>query len=257
MGRVVSRGWRIEYDVVGAGPVVVLVAGLSMWRHQWIEFGYVAALADEFRVVSVDPLGHGDSDRPHTPGAYHSAGVAADIVAVLDAEEVSTAVVWGFSAGAQIALGVASIAPSRVLAAVCGGGGWRNEAVAEAEWCHPLADLVRSPGGLQQFWAHVGFDDPDRVRTALARNDADAIAAALEGGTSWRPDYDALLLPILSYKGDEEQLEYNDALMERLGADRHVLPHAGHMDCFERTEEVLGFVRPFLRTCAVHGPRRP
>lgn len=247
MRQVLSRGYPIAYDVAGSGPTVLLVAGLSMWRGQWSDLGYVAALSDEFRVVSVDPLGHGDSAKPHDSGAYYSAEVAADVVAVLDAEEVSMAVLWGFSAGAQIALGVASIAPERVRGVVCGSGGWRNEPVAELSWCQPIVEVLRSPGGLEQFWAHVGFDDPEQVRYALGRNDADAIASAIEGSTTWRPDYDRLQVPILSYRGDQEQLDHNDALMRQLGAECHIIPNADHMDCFNRQATVVELVRPFLR----------
>ena len=49
------RGVWIGYDVDGSGPTVLLVAGLTMWRQQWVGAGYVARLAGEFTVISVDP----------------------------------------------------------------------------------------------------------------------------------------------------------------------------------------------------------
>ena len=240
------RGARIVYDVDGSGPAVLLVAGLTMWRRQWVDAGYVARLTGEFTVISVDPLGHGDSAKPHESAAYHADEIAADLVAVLDAESVSTAVVWGFSAGAQIALGVASIAPGRISAVVCGSGGWRNEATAEAAWCQPIVELLRGPNGLKRFWSEVGFTDPEAVSEALRHNDARAIAAALEGSTGWRPKYRKLRVPVLGYRGGREDLDLNDALMVRLGADTYVLPDAGHLDSFNRSDDVLELVLPFL-----------
>lgn len=244
---VTSRGFRIVYDVDGSGPTVLLLAGLTMWRQQWVDAGYVTRLADEFQLIRVDPLGHGDSAKPHEPALYHSEEIASDVVSVLDQEAVQTAILWGFSAGAQIALGVASVAPSCVAAVICGSGGWRNEPVAEAAWCQPIAELMRSPGGLEQFWATLGFTAPEAVEEALARNDAPAVAAALEGSAGWRPDYDHLRVPILSYGGDREDLDHNDRLMARLGAAVHVLPNAGHLDCFSRVDTVLDVVLPFIR----------
>lgn len=244
---VTARGFRIVYDVDGSGPTVLLLAGLTMWRQQWVDAGYVDRLADQFQLIRVDPLGHGDSAKPHDPSLYHSDEIASDVVAVLDQEAVHTAIIWGFSAGGQIALGVASVAPSRVAAVICGSGGWRNEPVAEAAWCQPIAELMRSPGGLGQFWATLGFTAPEAVEEALAHNDALAVAAALEGSTGWRPEYDQLRVPILSYSGDHEDLDHNDRLMARLGAAVHVLTNAGHLDCFSRIDTVLDVVLPFIR----------
>jgi pimeloyl-ACP methyl ester carboxylesterase len=244
---ITPRGFRIVYDVDGSGPTVLLLAGLTMWRQQWVDAGYVARLADEFQLIRVDPLGHGDSAKPHDPALYHSAEVASDLVSVLDEEAVRTAILWGFSAGAQTALGAASIAPGRVAAVICGSGGWRNEPVAEAAWCQPIVELLRSPRGLERFWAAGGFTDAEAVERALAHNDAAAVAAVLEGSTGWRPDYDQLRMPILSYRGDHEDLDHNDRLMARLGAAVHILPNAGHLDCFSRIDTVLDVVHPFIR----------
>jgi pimeloyl-ACP methyl ester carboxylesterase len=46
-------------------------------------------------VINVDPLGHGGSDAPHDADAYEAAGVTNDLVAVLEAEGVDEATVWG------------------------------------------------------------------------------------------------------------------------------------------------------------------
>jgi pimeloyl-ACP methyl ester carboxylesterase len=81
-----SRGFTINYEVRGDGPPLVLVPGTLSSAAQWELFGYVETLCDIYRVVSVDPLGHGRSDKPHDPDAYAAAGVTADLLAVLDAE---------------------------------------------------------------------------------------------------------------------------------------------------------------------------
>ena len=62
--RVMSRRWSISYSVTGSGPGLLLVPGFSQWAGQWAEAGYVDALSHRYRVVVVDPLGHGDSDKP-------------------------------------------------------------------------------------------------------------------------------------------------------------------------------------------------
>ena len=54
-----SRGFTIHYEARGAGPPLVLVPGTLSSAAQWELFGYVDMLCERYRVISVDPLGHG------------------------------------------------------------------------------------------------------------------------------------------------------------------------------------------------------
>jgi pimeloyl-ACP methyl ester carboxylesterase len=94
---VISRGYRIRYQAFGEGPVVVLLHGHPMWGDRWIDRGYVDGLQDRFRLIVPDLLGHGDSDKPHDPVAYGNPNIAADVLAILDAEGVDAAHLWGYS----------------------------------------------------------------------------------------------------------------------------------------------------------------
>ena len=86
-----SRGYQLNYIVAGDGPTLVLIPGLTQSLHRWVERGYVEHFAHLFRVIAVDPLGHGASDKPHTADAYQMADCALDVLAVLDAEGVREA----------------------------------------------------------------------------------------------------------------------------------------------------------------------
>jgi len=81
-----AEGFGLGYDVVGSGPPLVLVPGLLGSRGRWRASGYVERLADRFTVLSFDPLGHGDSDRPHDPSAYAGDRLVSQIISVLDAQ---------------------------------------------------------------------------------------------------------------------------------------------------------------------------
>jgi hypothetical protein len=87
------RGLKIHYTVDGGGPPLMLVAGTLLAIQDRRYFGYVEALAKPWRVINVDPLGHGNSDTRHDPDAYEAAGPTNDLVAVLDAEGVDKATV--------------------------------------------------------------------------------------------------------------------------------------------------------------------
>ena len=66
------------------------------------------------RVMAVARLGHGESDKPHDLAEHLEHLIVSDIVAVLDAERVDRALVWGFSMGARNAASQAVMEPTRV-----------------------------------------------------------------------------------------------------------------------------------------------
>src|SRR5438128_3717827 len=118
---VVSRGFNISYRTEGSGAPLLLLQGWSRQADDWWEHGYVEALAKGYRVVAVDRLGHGQSDKPHDPALYLEELIVSDLVAVLDAERIEHVLVWGFSMGARNAASLAVFEPDRVAALVCGG----------------------------------------------------------------------------------------------------------------------------------------
>jgi pimeloyl-ACP methyl ester carboxylesterase len=85
-----------------SGPAIVLVHGFSQchlsWSHQ-IE----SALADEFRLVSFDLRGHGNSDKPlEAPFYREGKRWADDLAAILDAAAVDRAVAVAWSYGGRV-----------------------------------------------------------------------------------------------------------------------------------------------------------
>lgn len=107
-------GRRIAYTTYGEGPrTVVLIHGLllSQRMHQPL----ARALAERgHRVVTVDLLGHGGSDRPADMWRYSMTLYAEQVVALLDHLDVEEAVVGGTSLGANVSLEVALQAPRRL-----------------------------------------------------------------------------------------------------------------------------------------------
>jgi pimeloyl-ACP methyl ester carboxylesterase len=107
-------GQRLAYTVHGTGPrVTVLLHGLlfSQRMHERL----ADALAERGnRVVTLDLLGHGESDRPLEMWRYAMPEFAREVVALLDHLGVPEAVVLGTSLGANVALEVADAAPERL-----------------------------------------------------------------------------------------------------------------------------------------------
>jgi pimeloyl-ACP methyl ester carboxylesterase len=108
------EGRRLAYTVYGEGPrTTVLLHGLLL--SQKMHRPLARALAREGnRVVTLDLLGHGRSDRPRDMAAYSMPFFGEQVIGLLDHLEVDEAVVAGTSLGANTALEAAAAHPERV-----------------------------------------------------------------------------------------------------------------------------------------------
>ncbi len=102
---------ELETQSTGAGPAVMLVAGLGgkgrFWDHQ------VPTLAERYRVITHDHRGTGGSTRSQI--VYSAEQMAEDLVALMDALEIERAHVVGHSTGGAVGQYLALNHPDRVL----------------------------------------------------------------------------------------------------------------------------------------------
>jgi pimeloyl-ACP methyl ester carboxylesterase len=112
--RFAHGGRELAYEIYGDGPkLTVLLHGLLFSKRMHGELA--RALADRgHRVVTLDLLGHGESDRPRDMWDYSMSEFGREVVALLDHLNAEQAVVMGTSLGANVTLEVASLAPDRL-----------------------------------------------------------------------------------------------------------------------------------------------
>jgi pimeloyl-ACP methyl ester carboxylesterase len=112
------EGRRLAYEVHGAGErVVVFTHGLLMDNH--MNRGLAIDLAARgYRVVLLEFLGHGESDKPLHASEYRTDAYARQLLGLLDHLEVEEAVLGGVSLGANVSLLAAASRPDRVLGLV-------------------------------------------------------------------------------------------------------------------------------------------
>lgn len=138
------KGRRLAYREYGdrGAPPLVFTHGLLMDSRMYGKLGPTIAAAGH-RVITVDMLGHGESDQPHEMTAYSMQLFGRDVVALLDHLELPQAVVGGSSLGANVALEVATLAPGRVRALVLEMPVLENALPAAAAAFVPLALSLR------------------------------------------------------------------------------------------------------------------
>jgi 3-oxoadipate enol-lactonase len=110
MPKSTSNGIQLYYEIHGEGTPLVLIAGLGYSMWQWHKM--VPLLAEDFRVITFDNRGVGESDKP--AGPYTAQMLAADTAGLLDALNIEKAIVMGHSMGGFIAQAMALDFPQRV-----------------------------------------------------------------------------------------------------------------------------------------------
>jgi len=114
MGEFAYESHRIEYDEYGEGErLLVLVHGLLMNRRMYERLGPALARRGN-RVVCVDLLGHGRSDRPEDLRLYSMPLFARQVAGLLDHLGEEAAAIGGTSLGANVGLELAVRDPARV-----------------------------------------------------------------------------------------------------------------------------------------------
>jgi pimeloyl-ACP methyl ester carboxylesterase len=105
----------VNYDIRGAGPAAILFNHTSTSNLSWSE-RFLESLAEELTVVTPDHRGTGLSSP--TLVEFSLADLAADGIAVLDAEGIEKAVVIGTSMGGAVAQEFALKFPDRLASLV-------------------------------------------------------------------------------------------------------------------------------------------
>jgi pimeloyl-ACP methyl ester carboxylesterase len=117
-GDFLFEGNRLVFDEYGQGArPLILLPGLLLPRSMHTPLAMELAERGN-RVLVMDPLGHGDSDRPFDMTQYSFPLFAKQTLALMDHLGLDEAVIGGTSLGANIALETLVAAPERVRGAI-------------------------------------------------------------------------------------------------------------------------------------------
>ena len=179
--------YRLSYEVYGSGDrVLVWLHGLLLDAN--LSRGLARRLAAKGnRVVLLDLLGHGRSDKPRHAGPNRMDLYADQLLCLLDELGVNQVVLGGVSLGTNVSLLATVRAPEKVRGLV--------QEMPVLEWAAPAAALVFAPLLLEVHYARAGLRLVSRVASRLpasglgpldsfisaAASDPDETAAVLHG----------------------------------------------------------------------------
>jgi pimeloyl-ACP methyl ester carboxylesterase len=167
----VWNGRRLGYETYGEGNrVLVLLHGLLMDAR--LNRGLARTVAHGgHRVVLLDLLGHGASDKPVHAAEYRLDVYTEQVVALLDHLRVERAVVGGLSLGANVALHVAARHPGRVQGLIL--------EMPVLERAVPAAALTFVPALLAVHYALPAARIVSRVAAWASRGPSELVAGLL------------------------------------------------------------------------------
>jgi len=213
-----SAGVPIHYEVVGAGPPIVLVHGFSSsfegnWgQSEWVDF----LVAQDRQVVGLDCRGHGHSGKPHDPSAYEDPQMPNDVLAVMDALGLERVDLMGYSMGGAIAIILMARHPDRFNSVIVGGAGLRlgrsdpqrNEALAAAFEAADISTISDPVARRFRELAESRAHDPHSLNDADPDLHAFAAMTRRRGGTHTPEDVVAAVkhtqVPFLAVVGEKD-----------------------------------------------------
>ncbi|MGA3053446.1 MAG: alpha/beta fold hydrolase [Candidatus Korobacteraceae bacterium] len=248
-------GRKICYYDIGSGPVLVLVHGLGGDADQWAYC--FEALSATHRVVALDLLGFGRSDKPNI--TYRIAGFVEVLEGFLKALGIGRASFLGHSLGGWIVAAFALQFSDKVDSLVL------NDAAGIASGAiKPPVDLNISTRAhmremLESMFYNKTLVTDDLVDLAyslhLERGDGSTIRSVLETFSSPDEKLDhnisGLRAPTLVLWGEQDALTPLSLArnFQRLitGARLEIIPECGHCPALEKPAEFTRRVLEFLR----------
>ncbi len=188
MASFTHQGQRLSYTEFGEGPrTTVLLHGLLLSQRMQIPLAQSLASRGN-RVVTLDLLGHGRSDRPRDMWRYSMSFFGEQVIALMDHLELDEAVVAGTSLGANVALEACAHAPARVRGMIVEMPVLDNALLGCALAFTPLMVALTAGEPVMRLVSAVARAIPDTGRPFLAQVGLDTIrqdpapsAAILQG----------------------------------------------------------------------------
>ena len=239
-----NQGVRIHYEVVGAGPPLVLHHQTFGSLESWQDFGYLNALKRDRQLILMDARGHGASDKPHDPSAYSLPLRVGDVTAVLDDLGIGQTDYFGYSLGGWIGFGLARCAPLRLRSLILGG------AHPYAENMQVFRDMMpQDPGAFIAMLEKVfGPHMTPAIRARLLANDLKALLVLTQDRDSLADVLPTMTMPCLLFAGDADPRlpRVQECSKELSNGTFFAVPASDHLASFDRSDLVLPHVRAFL-----------
>jgi 2-succinyl-6-hydroxy-2,4-cyclohexadiene-1-carboxylate synthase len=266
MIRLPINGLHYNVEIAGGGRKLVLLHGFTGSADTWQPF--VERFQATHQVISIELLGHGQSDCPSDPMRYRVERQIDDLTTVLQQLEIGDYDLLGYSMGGRLALHVALVHGARVtgliLESASPGIEPAEERASRIRHDESLATMLDREGidAFVEYWerlplfaSQISLPAETRLRLRRQRLSSSPIglAGSLRGFGAGVPEalWDRLhqLPPTLLMAGESDEKYAN--LARRMGnlipeSTIAIVPGAGHTVHLEKPDEFAHLVTKFI-----------
>jgi pimeloyl-ACP methyl ester carboxylesterase len=256
MPKVKVNGINLYYESTGTGYPLVFTHGFSashlMWKPQ-------EPLTKEFRLITYDARGHGETDSPPSAAQYSADISVDDLYGLTQALGIKKAVFGGLSMGGYVSLRFYLKHPEMASALIImdTGPGYRNPA-RMAEWNRSREDMAQRLGkeGISVLVAQAQSEG--RREISLKQNPvglAHMSRKVVAQHDSWViENLDKIKVPALILVGEKDTafLQAADYMAKTIpGAQKFVVPNAGHPANIDNPDFFNARILEFLHKLAL------
>ncbi len=268
MSMMVVNGVRYAVHTVGHGQPLVMLHGFSGSSSDWSLF--VPFFAQYFKVITLDMLGHGETDSPTDPMRYALKHIRRDLTTIIEDLCDQPAHLLGYSMGGRIALILAlyhsKLFRSVILESATPGIALEEDRIDRKESDEDLAERIEQLGieAFVEEWEalplwdsqkHLPPETLQRQREIRLANNPIGLANSLRGyGTGAQPsEWDNLYtldIPALLLTGalDTKFTHIAQQMCSQIPYAHHVVvPRVGHNVHLENPRAFANHVLQFLR----------
>lgn len=257
MKNILYKNINISFTDSGEGTAIVLLHGFLENKKMWAE--YVDLFSKKNRVITIDLLGHGDTD---SLGYVHEMEENAHVVnAVLEHLKIEKTIVLGHSMGGYVGLAFAELYPEKILKLVL------QNSTSKEDSEEKKTNRTRAIKAVKQNY--IGFVslavanlfsennrerlalEIEKVKTEALKTPLQGIVASLEG-MKIRKDREWLLkenrFPVLLVLGKKDPvLNYEESLSQIENTTVKLVSFEdGHMSQIENKEELKSILLTFF-----------
>jgi len=253
------KNTKISYSDTGKGNAIVLIHGFLENQTMWQDLA--PELCQKYRVITLDLLGHGESD---CLGYVHSMEENADVVqAVLSKLRIRKAVFVGHSMGGYVALAFAELYPEKIRGLVLLNSTSkadseerkdnRNRAIKAVKKDYTTFVRLSITNLFSEENREILTDEIEKVKIEALKTPLQGIVASLEGMKN-RKDREVLLhlspYPKMLILGEKDPVLIYETALEQIKntAVKFVTFPDGHMSHIENREELKDVLLGFFKS---------
>lgn len=259
MKNILYKNTKISYTDSGEGTTIVLLHGFLENKKMWQE--YVTLFSQNYRVITIDLLGHGETD---CLGYVHSMEDNANVVdEVLEHLNIQKTIIVGHSMGGYVSLAFAELFPAKIIKLVL------QNSTSKEDSTEKKLNRTRAIKAVKQNYVNFVSlaianlfsennrtrlaDEIEKVKTQALKTPLQGIVASLEG-MKIRKERESLLkqnlFPTLLVLGKKDPvLNYEESITQIENTTVDLISFDdGHMSHIENKEELKKVLLEFFKT---------